>query len=78
MTVSDGESSFGDWNPTDTDSVPDTSVSDGIPWPALTAKFSPSKITQTASSLVAECLSPSAETNHNDFSQWEDRRGKAD
>ncbi|RHZ70034.1 hypothetical protein CDV55_106597 [Aspergillus turcosus] len=55
--------SFGDWRATQDDFVPDPSVSDGIPWPAIT-KFAPSKLTRTASNLMAEwerSLSPSPE-----------------
>ncbi|GIJ85221.1 hypothetical protein Asppvi_004077 [Aspergillus pseudoviridinutans] len=55
--------SFGDWRATQDDFVPDPSVSDGIPWPAI-AKFAPSKLTRTASNLMAEwerSLSPSPE-----------------
>lgn len=54
--------SFGDWRPTSqSEHVPDPSVSDGIPWPAIT-KLAPSKLPRTASSLMAEwerSLSPS-------------------
>lgn len=55
--------SFGDWRPTsqNNSSIPDPSVSDGIPWPAIT-KLAPSKLTRTASSLMSEwerSLSPS-------------------
>ena len=54
--------SFGDWRPlSQTTSIPDPSVSDGIPWPAIT-KLAPSKLTRTASSLMSEwerSLSPS-------------------
>ncbi|KAL2835936.1 hypothetical protein BJY01DRAFT_222762 [Aspergillus pseudoustus] len=49
--------SFGDWR----HDIPDPSVSDGIPWPALTQAV-PSKLTRTASNLMAEwerSLSPS-------------------
>ncbi|KAI9374623.1 hypothetical protein BJX61DRAFT_497516 [Aspergillus egyptiacus] len=49
--------SFGDWR----HDIPDPSVSDGIPWPALT-QAAPSKLTRTASNLMAEwerSLSPS-------------------
>ncbi|KAK5675213.1 hypothetical protein LTS12_029576 [Elasticomyces elasticus] len=46
--------SFGDWRPlSQTTSIPDPSVSDGIPWPAIT-KLAPSKLTRTASSLMSE------------------------
>jgi len=46
--------SFGDWRPiSQGDSVPDPSVSDGIPWPAIT-KMAPSKLNRTASSLMTE------------------------
>ncbi|KAL2810962.1 hypothetical protein BJX63DRAFT_400581 [Aspergillus granulosus] len=41
--------SFGDWR----HDIPDPSVSDGIPWPALT-QAAPSKLTRTATNLVAE------------------------
>ena len=53
--------SFGDWRPLHETTVPDPSVSDGIPWPAIT-KLTPSKLTRTASNLMAEwerSLSPS-------------------
>ncbi|KAL3450457.1 hypothetical protein BJX65DRAFT_270830 [Aspergillus insuetus] len=49
--------SFGDWR----HDIPDPSVADGIPWPALT-QAAPSKLTRTASNLMAEwerSLSPS-------------------
>ncbi|KAL5049427.1 hypothetical protein BDW71DRAFT_175870 [Aspergillus fruticulosus] len=49
--------SFGDWH----HDIPDPSVSDGIPWPALT-QAAPSKLNRTASNLMAEWergLSPS-------------------
>lgn len=49
-------SSFGDWyatNKPEPECVPDPSVSDGIPWPVLT-KLAPSKLTRTASNLMAE------------------------
>ncbi|KAL4773443.1 hypothetical protein BDW60DRAFT_185192 [Aspergillus nidulans var. acristatus] len=49
--------SFGDWH----HDIPDPSVSDGIPWPALT-QAAPSKLNRTASNLMAEwerSLSPS-------------------
>ncbi|OJJ32795.1 hypothetical protein ASPWEDRAFT_114775 [Aspergillus wentii DTO 134E9] len=52
--------SFGDWN-TANNEIPDPSVSDGIPWPAIT-KMAPSNLTKTASNLMAEwerSLSPS-------------------
>ncbi|PYI16434.1 hypothetical protein BO86DRAFT_321667 [Aspergillus japonicus CBS 114.51] len=55
--------SFGDWRPLHDSSIPDPSVSDGIPWPAMT-KLAPSKLTRTASNLMAEwerSLSPSPE-----------------
>ncbi|KAJ5462590.1 hypothetical protein N7475_007534 [Penicillium sp. IBT 31633x] len=55
--------SFGDWNPTST--ALDSSVSEGIPWPAIT-KLAPSKLQRTASNLMAEwerSLSPSPERN---------------
>ncbi|KAL1982082.1 hypothetical protein VTN96DRAFT_1795 [Rasamsonia emersonii] len=45
--------SFGERNATNKDSVIDTNISDGIPWPAL-SKFTPSKLTRTASNLMAE------------------------
>ncbi|RDW92842.1 uncharacterized protein DSM5745_00164 [Aspergillus mulundensis] len=41
--------SFGDWR----HDIPDPSVSDGIPWPALT-QAAPSKLNRTASNLMAE------------------------
>ncbi|OXV06940.1 hypothetical protein Egran_05294 [Elaphomyces granulatus] len=44
--------SLGDYSQTD-NSLADTSVSDGIPWPVL-SKLTPSKLTRTASSLMAE------------------------
>ncbi|PLB52116.1 hypothetical protein P170DRAFT_321511, partial [Aspergillus steynii IBT 23096] len=44
--------SFGDWRPIHDSSIPDPSVSDGIPWPAITK--APSKLTRTASNLMAE------------------------
>ncbi|KAF5857131.1 hypothetical protein ETB97_006211 [Aspergillus alliaceus] len=53
--------SFGDWRPQHDSSVPDPSVSDGIPWPALTDLPSP-KLPRTATNLMAEwerSLSPS-------------------
>ncbi|CAG7946244.1 unnamed protein product [Penicillium salamii] len=53
--------SFGDWNPDSTSLDP--SVSEGIPWPAIT-KLAPSKLQRTASNLMAEwerSLSPSPE-----------------
>ncbi|CAG8249225.1 unnamed protein product [Penicillium olsonii] len=53
--------SFGDWNPDSTSLDP--SVSEGIPWPAIT-KLAPSKLQRTASTLMAEwerSLSPSPE-----------------
>ncbi|KAL4805059.1 hypothetical protein BDV18DRAFT_141851 [Aspergillus unguis] len=49
--------SFSEWR----HDIPDPSVSDGIPWPALT-QAAPSKLTRTASNLMAEwerSLSPS-------------------
>lgn len=52
--------SFGDWNPA-LSTIPDPSVSDGIPWPAIT-KLAPSKLARTASNLMDEwerSLSPS-------------------
>ncbi|RJE25992.1 hypothetical protein PHISCL_01677 [Aspergillus sclerotialis] len=54
--------SFGDWNPA-LSTIPDPSVSDGIPWPAIT-KLAPSKLARTASNLMDEwerSLSPSPE-----------------
>lgn len=45
--------SFGDWRPIHDSSIPDPSVSDGIPWPAIT-KGPSSKLTRTASNLMAE------------------------
>ncbi|KAL1966681.1 hypothetical protein VTN77DRAFT_3878 [Rasamsonia byssochlamydoides] len=45
--------SFGERNSTRKDSVVDTGCADGIPWPAL-SKFTPSKLTRTASNLMAE------------------------
>ncbi|KAL3262145.1 hypothetical protein ABHI18_003073 [Aspergillus niger] len=45
--------SFGDWRALHESIVPDPSVSDGIPWPAIT-KLAPSKLTRTASNLMAE------------------------
>ncbi|RHZ53427.1 DUF4048 domain-containing protein [Aspergillus thermomutatus] len=62
--------SFGDWRATQDDFVPDPSVSDGIPWPAIT-KFAPSKLTRTASNLMAEwerSLSPSPERKNQSSS----------
>ncbi|EAW14892.1 DUF4048 domain-containing protein [Aspergillus clavatus NRRL 1] len=63
--------SFGDWRATHDDFIPDPSVSDGIPWPAIT-KFAPSKLTRTASNLMDEwerSLSPSpdrtGQTSHS-------------
>ncbi|KGO63598.1 protein of unknown function DUF4048 [Penicillium italicum] len=53
--------SFGDLNPAS--SALDPSVSEGIPWPAIT-KLAPSKLQRTASNLMAEwerSLSPSPE-----------------
>ncbi|KAJ5344626.1 hypothetical protein N7452_002630 [Penicillium brevicompactum] len=53
--------SFGDWNPDSTSLDP--TVSEGIPWPAIT-KLAPSKLQRTASNLMAEwerSLSPSPE-----------------
>ncbi|KAJ5649254.1 uncharacterized protein N7484_002977 [Penicillium longicatenatum] len=53
--------SFGEWNPTS--APPDPSVTEGIPWPAIT-KLAPSKLQRTASNLMAEwerSLSPSPE-----------------
>ncbi|KGO38202.1 protein of unknown function DUF4048 [Penicillium expansum] len=53
--------SFGDLNPAS--SALDPSVSEGIPWPAIT-KLAPSKLQRTASNLMAEwerSLSPSSE-----------------
>ncbi|KAF9886771.1 hypothetical protein FE257_011148 [Aspergillus nanangensis] len=55
--------SFGDWRQSHDSHVPDPSVSEGIPWPAIT-KLTPSKLTRTASNLMAEwerSLSPSPE-----------------
>lgn len=54
-------SSLGDWRSTHEDSA-----SDGIPWPAIT-KLAPSKLTRTASNLMAEwerSLSQSPERKH--------------
>ncbi|PYH90478.1 hypothetical protein BO71DRAFT_334360 [Aspergillus ellipticus CBS 707.79] len=45
--------SFGDWRALHESIVPDPSVSDGIPWPAIT-KLAPSKLQRTASNLMAE------------------------
>ncbi|PWY92215.1 hypothetical protein BO70DRAFT_327216 [Aspergillus heteromorphus CBS 117.55] len=45
--------SFGDWHALHDSIVPDPSVSDGIPWPAIT-KLAPSKLQRTASNLMAE------------------------
>ncbi|KAJ5673256.1 hypothetical protein N7507_002383 [Penicillium longicatenatum] len=53
--------SFGEWN--STSAPPDPSVTEGIPWPAIT-KLAPSKLQRTASNLMAEwerSLSPSPE-----------------
>ncbi|KAL2821813.1 hypothetical protein BDW59DRAFT_149834 [Aspergillus cavernicola] len=50
--------SFGDWG----HDIPDPSVSDGIPWPALT-QVAPSNLTRTATNLMAEwerSLTPSS------------------
>ncbi|KAJ5621057.1 hypothetical protein N7510_005041 [Penicillium lagena] len=60
--------SFGDWNPSSVAATAPTapdphSVTEGIPWPALT-KLTPSKLQRTASTLMAEwerSLSPSPE-----------------
>ncbi|KAH1764236.1 hypothetical protein KXV22_003643 [Aspergillus fumigatus] len=72
--------SFGDWRATQDDFVPDPSVSDGIPWPAIT-KFAPSKLTRTASNLMAEwerSLSPSPERKNQLNSPPLDKDDKKD
>ncbi|KAJ9221699.1 hypothetical protein DTO027B5_8920 [Paecilomyces variotii] len=59
--------SVADWNPIHPDSVPNPSISESIPWPAL-AKLNTSKLTRTASSLMAEwerSLSSSPERRHS-------------
>ncbi|PYH46302.1 uncharacterized protein BP01DRAFT_355943 [Aspergillus saccharolyticus JOP 1030-1] len=66
--------SFGDWRPLHDTSIPDPSVSDGIPWPAMT-KLAPSRLTRTASNLMAEwerSLSPSPE--QKEFFGKDDKR----
>ncbi|KAI9042023.1 uncharacterized protein KD926_006147 [Aspergillus affinis] len=45
--------SFGEWRPIHDSSILDPSVADGIPWPAI-AKGPSSKLTRTASNLMAE------------------------
>ncbi|KAF7586308.1 hypothetical protein BBP40_009090 [Aspergillus hancockii] len=60
--------SFGDWRPLHDSSIPDPSVSDGIPWPALT-DAPPSKLARTAANLMDEwerSLSPSSPTFDKD------------
>lgn len=55
--------SFGDHNQATSDSVLDRSLLEGIPWTSLT-KFTPSKLTQTASNFMAEwerSLSPAVD-----------------
>ena len=59
-------SSLGDWRATHDANVSDPNGSDGIPWPAIT-KLAPSKLTRTASNLMAEwerSLSQSPEGRH--------------
>ncbi|KAJ5563072.1 hypothetical protein N7461_001833 [Penicillium sp. DV-2018c] len=66
--------SFGDWNPTT--SAPDHSISEGIPWPAIT-KLTPSKLQRTASNLMAEwerSLSPSPERRASSLSRKDSKR----
>ncbi|KAK6820409.1 hypothetical protein RU639_007624 [Aspergillus parasiticus] len=56
--------SFGDWRPLHDSSVPDPSVSDGIPWPAMADMPSP-KLPRTATDLMAEwerSLSPALDS----------------
>ena len=56
--------SFGDWRPFHDSSVPDPSVSDGIPWPAMADMPSP-KLPRTATNLMAEwerSLSPALDS----------------
>ncbi|KAL4894842.1 hypothetical protein BDV59DRAFT_175060 [Aspergillus ambiguus] len=71
--------SFGDWRQHDSH-IPDPSVSDGIPWPAIT-KLAPSKLTRTASNLMAEwerSLSPSPERKAQTSSPPLDKDDKKD
>ncbi|RMJ26601.1 hypothetical protein PHISP_02533 [Aspergillus sp. HF37] len=59
--------SFGDWNPA-LSTIPDPSVADGIPWPAITKPFPAPKLARTASNLMDEwqrSLSPSPERKHS-------------
>ncbi|PLB35201.1 uncharacterized protein BDW47DRAFT_110889 [Aspergillus candidus] len=58
--------SLGDWRATQDVNMSDPNGSDGIPWPAIT-KLAPSKLTRTASNLMAEwerSLSQSPERRH--------------
>ncbi|GES58170.1 hypothetical protein ATEIFO6365_0004032100 [Aspergillus terreus] len=71
--------SFGDWRQHESH-IPDPSVSDGIPWPAIT-KLAPSKLTRTASNLMAEwerSLSPSPERKVQTRSPPLDKDAKTD
>ncbi|KAJ6130861.1 hypothetical protein N7512_003641 [Penicillium capsulatum] len=58
--------SFGEWNPSS--AAPDPSVTEGIPWPAITKNMTPTKLQRTASNLMAEwerSLSPSPERGNS-------------
>ncbi|KAJ5669848.1 hypothetical protein N7462_010918 [Penicillium macrosclerotiorum] len=70
--------SFGDWN--SSSAAPDPSVTEGIPWPAIT-KLAPSKLQRTASNLMAEwerSLSPSPERKGSSSSSSRGKNSKKD